>query len=268
MMSRCAFVSPRRYVRAELAIVGLLALGACARPTVEGEPFLSESNVPEAGEGTPPDAGGAPSEQDAGQQMPADSGALEEPVREAGEPMLDAEHPCADGDGDEVCDGSDNCPQIVNADQADADRDGQGDACEPDAGSPASACNTDPVPAMVMAGDGVLSNVRVNGMSSPATVRRGQRLSVSIGYTFEECGVIPLPGQPRFMVVGLEGARDGSCQILIEVPCPTRASSEVTMMIDAPSTAGPAYVVAQGRQGFVCSESLSNARRVAALCVE
>jgi hypothetical protein len=222
----------------------------------------------DAGEEVVADAGRAPSELDAGQQTPPDTGAMEEPPHDAGEPMPDAEAPCGDGDGDGVCDDSDNCPQVVNANQADADRDGQGDACEPDTDPPPRACNTEAVPAMVTAGDGVLANVRVNGMSSPVTVRRGQRLSVSIGYTFEECGLIPLPGQPRFMVLGLEGAGAGNCQILIEVPCPTRVSSEVTMMIDAPSTVGPAYVVALGRQGFACSESLSNARRVAALCVE
>ena len=35
-----------------------------------------------------------------------------------------------DSDGDGVADGSDNCPNIANADQADADGDGVGDACE------------------------------------------------------------------------------------------------------------------------------------------
>lgn len=35
-----------------------------------------------------------------------------------------------DGDADGVFDGDDNCPEAANADQADADRDGVGDACE------------------------------------------------------------------------------------------------------------------------------------------
>jgi hypothetical protein len=274
MMSRCAHVPPRLHGCAALAFVGLLALSACARPTVEGEPFIAEPSTPEAGEEPPPDAGRAPGELDAGPEAPPDTGPAEEPVHDAdkplhdaGEPLSDAE-PCADSDRDAICDDSDNCPEVANANQADADRDGQGDACEPDTGPPPSVCNAEPVPAMVTAGDGELGNVRVNGMSSPVTVRRGQRLSVTIGYTFEECGLIPLPGQLRLMVIGLEGAPEGSCQILIEVPCPARASSEVTIMIDAPNTAGTAYVVALGRQGFVCSDSLNNARRVAALCVE
>ena len=36
----------------------------------------------------------------------------------------------ADGDGDGVLDGEDNCVGIPNEDQADADNDGQGDACD------------------------------------------------------------------------------------------------------------------------------------------
>jgi hypothetical protein len=37
-----------------------------------------------------------------------------------------------DGDGDGVPDSSDNCPGTANADQADTDGDGQGDACDAD----------------------------------------------------------------------------------------------------------------------------------------
>ncbi len=38
---------------------------------------------------------------------------------------------CADQDGDGVLDSADNCDEVVNPDQADADADGTGDACEP-----------------------------------------------------------------------------------------------------------------------------------------
>jgi hypothetical protein len=37
-----------------------------------------------------------------------------------------------DADGDDVPDGADNCPSVANADQADTDNDGQGDACDGD----------------------------------------------------------------------------------------------------------------------------------------
>jgi hypothetical protein len=38
----------------------------------------------------------------------------------------------SDADGDGIADGSDNCPSAANADQADTDGDGQGDACDSD----------------------------------------------------------------------------------------------------------------------------------------
>ncbi len=53
-----------------------------------------------------------------------------------------------DGDGDGVLDSQDNCPLIPNANQADCDANGVGDACEP--GSP---CN--PIGELVMWGPGV-----------------------------------------------------------------------------------------------------------------
>ena len=37
-----------------------------------------------------------------------------------------------DSDGDGVSDNYDNCPDIANSDQANADGDGAGDACDPD----------------------------------------------------------------------------------------------------------------------------------------
>lgn len=46
--------------------------------------------------------------------------------------MLTAHAPDApDDDGDGVPDTNDNCPAVANADQADADEDGVGDACDP-----------------------------------------------------------------------------------------------------------------------------------------
>ena len=37
---------------------------------------------------------------------------------------------CSDTDGDGICDTNDNCPTVANADQADADHNGVGDACQ------------------------------------------------------------------------------------------------------------------------------------------
>src|SRR5262249_25228648 len=37
----------------------------------------------------------------------------------------------ADGDGDGVCDGQDDCPTVADPGQADSDNDGEGDECDP-----------------------------------------------------------------------------------------------------------------------------------------
>jgi|GEM_PF-5238830 len=60
-----------------------------------------------------------------------------------------AAEPCDDGDGDLVCDTSDNCLEVANADQSDIDGDGQGDVCDP--------CIADPLDDQD--GDGVCGNL-------------------------------------------------------------------------------------------------------------
>ena len=45
--------------------------------------------------------------------------------------VRNVEPPPTDSDGDGVANPNDNCPDVSNADQADADSDGVGDACEP-----------------------------------------------------------------------------------------------------------------------------------------
>jgi len=54
--------------------------------------------------------------------------------------------PCADIDADAVCDETDNCPGITNADQRDLDGDGLGDPCDPcpeQADTSAADCDSD-----------------------------------------------------------------------------------------------------------------------------
>lgn len=248
-----------RFLTSLVCLASSVALSACARPVVEEETHWSPDGGTDA---ALPDGEEPALEPEAGEEEP-------EPVEE-NDGSVPVEAGCADRDHDTVCDAQDNCPDVANTNQADADKNGVGDACSQvgqDSGTQPSACNAEAVPASVTAGDATLSNVRVNGMSSPASVTKGQRVTLSINYAFGACS-LPIPGQPRFLVFGIEGATAGECRPLIEVPCPTEVNASTTLTVDAPNRSGAAYVVMLGRQGFSCSDSLSGAKRVAALCVE
>ena len=52
--------------------------------------------------------------------------------------LLDIFNSCLDTDDDGIYDDEDNCPAISNADQADSNTNGIGDACESTSGSDAS----------------------------------------------------------------------------------------------------------------------------------
>ena len=52
---------------------------------------------------------------------------------------------CPDADGDGVPDEEDNCPEVANSDQADADADGFGDACDVCPGDPLNDADSDGV---------------------------------------------------------------------------------------------------------------------------
>jgi hypothetical protein len=58
--------------------------------------------------------------------------------------------PTADMDGDTVPDAIDDCPGVANADQADFDGDGEGDACDPDDDGDAVADEVDGCPQTVI----------------------------------------------------------------------------------------------------------------------
>jgi Ca2+-binding RTX toxin-like protein len=114
-----------------------------------------------------------------------------------------------DSDGDGVADTQDNCPSVANADQADADHDGLGNACDPDAngdgiddtlqptGTPAgSFSNAVQGHANPTTGTVVSGTVTVTDPSDPA---KGVRITATTDATVWVCGP-PSPPTPQIDV--------------------------------------------------------------------
>lgn len=191
---------------------------------------------------------------------------------DAGAPGADARAPdaqaadanlCTDGDGDGTCDFADNCPAVANPGQADADGDGSGDACD----TTPAPCTAQKPSGSVSAGEAQLSAVHINGGENTATVSAGAKVELRLDYSFERCGLLSR-GDPRFVVTGVDGDRDGTCTMLAAPACPDDASGSVTLSIDAPAAPGTYFIVARGEQDRSCSESLDRSPRIAALCVQ
>ena len=101
----------------------LLLLGSCATAGVKDGAAI--------GAITGAAAGAASSSDDRGER--ARNGAVVGLILGAviGYLIADPEARGPDGDGDEISDVQDNCPEVPNRDQQDADGDGAGDACDP-----------------------------------------------------------------------------------------------------------------------------------------
>ncbi len=93
----------------------------------------------------------------------------------------------ADGDGDGICDALDNCPEIANADQADADGDDQGDACDVDADDDGVADDADNCPAIANADQANRDTALTCGDAASCATASG-------------CDVIEADGGPRYLV--------------------------------------------------------------------
>lgn len=228
----------------------LFVISACARPILE-EPGDSEGDAEVV---------------DASAAMPdaaAEAGAI---PPDAQAPTPDSSQPCSDGDGDgdEHCDGADNCPAVSNPDQADGDRDGVGDVCE--TAAPVTCDGAATIPVSVQAGDATFSNVAVNGSMGLVNVGKGASFQVKLDFSFNDCAVT---AQPRYVNMGVEG-QARRCFLQAAHTCNASGDGNTSITLEAPSAPGLHYVVARGVQTitFTCSETVAGPVRIAAICVQ
>jgi hypothetical protein len=104
-----------------------------------------------------------------------------------------APNPAPDGDGDGVPDARDNCASAANASQADADKDGVGDACEVGAPGNLAPVTGERVVATVLSGEVFIK--------LPATTARSFKQALS--------GFVPLKGQAALPIGTVVDTRKG-----------------------------------------------------------
>lgn len=168
----------------------------------------------------------------------------------------------SDDDQDGICAAGDNCPDISNPSQDDADDDGKGDACD--------ACVVDPIPALAELGGGSVMGISINGGSSSyAEVTSGEQLEVRLNYVFQ-C----VPGVPVALQVGFEMDSNSACSV--STLCVPQLSGMATSSFTAPTTPGVYYIRARMPEAVTCVPGavtpwvtgLPTDARVAAICVQ
>ncbi len=92
----------------------------------------------------------------------------------------------ADADGDGVPDASDNCPDHENADQADCDDDGVGDACTLATGA-AEDCNGNDVPDDCDIAQGLSNDCDLNGVPDDCDIASGVASDVNENLIPDTC---------------------------------------------------------------------------------
>ncbi|MFH0862890.1 MAG: thrombospondin type 3 repeat-containing protein [Candidatus Altiarchaeota archaeon] len=92
---------------------------------------------------------------------------------------------CQDSDGDDICNGVDNCPDLVNPGQEDGDGDGVGDVCD--------SCPESAGPQTDNDGDG-LGNVCDNCVNTPNPGQENFDAD-TFGNACDNCDNVPNPGQ-------------------------------------------------------------------------
>jgi hypothetical protein len=257
------------FLRRLLLCLGLAGACACARPTldeldgdggdlVRAEQDAAVAAAPDAGRTQEPrtrvDAAASVAARDAaspGDPLPtADAGPLA--VADAGS--------CDDADRDTICDQVDNCPDLANADQADTDGDGRGDACP----KLEVNCDGETVQTDVSLGSATIGRVRINDTEGTlARVAPGAQVELSVFVRFSTCEIV----MPQQLYVGLASAPP-KCQIAL---CNQAFETPVWLppfAITAPTKTGLHYVLAGLGDAYACSNGGGSIdTRIAALCV-
>lgn len=171
-----------------------------------------------------------------------------------------------DRDGDGVCDGVDNCPDLNNPSQRDTDMDGQGDACDP-------LCGGEMIAEEHRLAFGSVSGVSINGGGNFAEVSPGATVEVEVSYLLDAC----LPGLGtigQHLQVGLDGANEAWCVASRDL-CGQEATGKGKHSFTLPATSGVVYVRARLTGALGCPEQrlspwllgLRSEARIGAICV-
>lgn len=258
-----------------LFLMAGLALGAaCARPTlneVEGEDAAVEPPIE-----APRDAGSTPPAADAARGAPpidqvpgeddepgeADEDNPEEgepPKADAGQPSETPDAGCTDSDQDSVCDDVDNCRRTANPDQADADRDGRGDAC------PQVNCDGATVTGAVELAGATVDSVRINDQTETlARVLPGSEVSMRVFVKFNTCTDAAF--MPRPFYVGVE-SKSPACALSFCNSMFASPTVPLPFTFTAPTEPGLHYVLAGIGNAYACGGTPTADTRIAAICV-
>lgn len=173
---------------------------------------------------------------------------------------------CVDADTDTHCDDVDNCPKDANVDQADGDRDGLGDVCDPclhdGPNPPTYAASVGPIKEIT------ISDASLDGLGNFITVTPGATVSVAYHWAvnFCECSGCVTQG-----MVGIVGHPPGQCFYNAgkDMNCMTQEGDVVQDFV-APTEPGVHPIRAIRTYEYACTTDLpleDPSVEFAALCV-